>query len=75
MIEYRSTVTCPHCGHRRTETMPSDFCQVRYDCAACGAQLRPKAGDCCVYCSFGSLPCPPVQEARAAGRPEGCGGS
>jgi hypothetical protein len=27
--------------------------------------LRPEPGDCCVFCSYGSVPCPPVQrEAR-----------
>jgi hypothetical protein len=28
------------------------------------AQLRPKPGDCCVFCSFGSVKCPPIQEQR-----------
>ena len=27
----------------------------------CGALLRPKPGDCCVFCSFGTVPCPLVQ--------------
>ncbi|MDP3857701.1 MAG: GDCCVxC domain-containing (seleno)protein [Stagnimonas sp.] len=27
----------------------------------------PKPGDCCVYCSFGSVPCPPVQSGGRAG--------
>ncbi|MFZ0027756.1 MAG: GDCCVxC domain-containing (seleno)protein, partial [Pseudolabrys sp.] len=22
----------------------------------------PKDGDCCVFCSYGSVPCPPIQE-------------
>ncbi|WP_445177178.1 GDCCVxC domain-containing (seleno)protein [Rhizorhapis sp. SPR117] len=26
-----------------------------------GALLRPKHGDCCVYCSYCTTPCPPVQ--------------
>jgi hypothetical protein len=56
-----SELTCPNCGHRSTETMPTDACIYFYDCAACGAVLRPKAGDCCVFCSYGSVPCPPVQ--------------
>lgn len=25
--------------------------------------LRPKAGDCCVFCSYGSVKCPPIQLA------------
>lgn len=62
-----STLTCPHCGHQKTETMPTDACQFFYDCEGCGEVLRPNKGDCCVYCSFGTLPCPPIQEALANG--------
>jgi len=65
MIELRSTITCPECGHAATETMPTDACQYIYDCRRCGARMKPKAGDCCVYCSFGSVACPPIQEERA----------
>ncbi|WP_188899670.1 GDCCVxC domain-containing (seleno)protein [Caldovatus sediminis] len=63
-----STITCPLCGHRRTETMPTDACRILYDCKGCGAALRPRAGDCCVFCSYGDTPCPPVQ-AEGACRP------
>ena len=56
-----SEITCPQCGDRRTETMPTDACQFFYDCAGCGAVIRPKPGDCCVFCSYGTVPCPPVQ--------------
>ena len=59
--ELQSEITCPLCGHRKVETMPTDACQFFYDCAGCGAVLRPKAGDCCVFCSYGSRPCPPIQ--------------
>lgn len=51
--------------------MPTDACQFFYDCAGCGARLRPKPGDCCVFCSYGTAPCPPRQAARA--NPECCG--
>jgi hypothetical protein len=57
----RSVLTCPHCGFRKEETMPTDACQYYYDCAGCHQLLRPKAGDCCVFCSYGSAKCPPVQ--------------
>lgn len=66
-MELKSTLTCPTCGHRATETMPTGACQFFYDCKGCGAVLRPKSGDCCVYCSYGTVPCPPVQEARIGG--------
>jgi hypothetical protein len=64
MIELQSTITCPHCGHRQTEPMPTDFCQFFYDCKGCAELLRPRQGDCCVFCSYGTVPCPPVQEAN-----------
>jgi hypothetical protein len=60
-IVRNSVITCPHCGFARREEMPIDACLVVYDCKKCGARLRPKAGDCCVFCSFGSVPCPPKQ--------------
>ena len=67
-IVLESTLTCPHCGHAKTETMPVDACQYYYECASCQGLLKPKAGDCCVFCSYGSLPCPPVQAAASGDR-------
>jgi hypothetical protein len=61
MTEPRSTITCPHCGHAEAATMPTDACQILYDCRGCGALLRPQAGHCCVFCSYGSVACPPKQ--------------
>ncbi len=43
--------------------MPTDACQYFYDCKSCGKLLRPNSGDCCVFCSFGSVPCPSIQQA------------
>jgi hypothetical protein len=60
-VERRSVMTCPLCGCSREETMPLDACQWFYECAGCGALLKPRRGDCCVFCSWGSVPCPPVQ--------------
>ena len=57
-----STLTCPRCGFRKTETMPTDACRFYYECDSCHALLRPNAGDCCVFCSFGSVKWPPVQQ-------------
>ncbi len=31
------------------------------------AVLRPLKGDCCVFCSYGDVPCPPIQEGRETG--------
>ena len=57
----QSTITCPKCGHQSEETMPTNACLFFYDCPACHVQLKPMAGDCCVFCSYGSVPCPPIQ--------------
>ena len=57
----QSTITCPECGFEREETMPTDACLFFYTCTSCGERLHPREGDCCVFCSFGSVPCPPVQ--------------
>ncbi|RAV73959.1 GDCCVxC domain-containing (seleno)protein [Aerococcus loyolae] len=65
--ELRSEITCPLCDHRKTETMPTDACQFFYECEGCHTLLRPKAGDCCVFCSYGSAPCPPIQLGRQGG--------
>lgn len=56
-----SVITCPRCGFAKREEMPIDACQFFYQCAGCGVRLQPKDGDCCVFCSFGSVPCPPKQ--------------
>ncbi|MGE3939747.1 MAG: GDCCVxC domain-containing (seleno)protein [Nitrospirales bacterium] len=57
-----STIHCPHCSGLMEEVMPIDACQVIYPCPQCGAILKPKAGDCCVFCSYGTVPCPPIQK-------------
>jgi len=67
-----STLTCPVCGHEASETMPTDSCQYFYECTGCKTLLKPKAGDCCVFCSYGDAPCPPIQEARASGSATSC---
>jgi hypothetical protein len=61
--DLQSTITCPSCQYRATETMPTDACQFFYDCAGCGVRLKPKPGDCCVFCSYGTVACPPIQES------------
>ncbi|MEL5848485.1 MAG: GDCCVxC domain-containing (seleno)protein [Candidatus Igneacidithiobacillus chanchocoensis] len=62
-IQLNSVLTCPHCGFAKEEQMPTDACQYFYQCSHCDILLKPKPGDCCVYCSYGTVPCPPVQQA------------
>lgn len=61
MADVGATITCPACGAAATEVIPVDRCLFFYECAACGAVLRPKAGDCCVFCSYADRPCPSMQ--------------
>ena len=56
-----SVLTCPQCAYVKSEIMPTDACLFFYACEGCNTLLRPKAGDCCVFCSYGSVKCPPVQ--------------
>jgi hypothetical protein len=58
----RSVLRCPSCHYESEETMPEAACLIVHPCASCGEEMRPKPGDCCVFCSYGSVPCPPVQE-------------
>lgn len=59
-----STLTCPNCGGRKTETMPTNACVYFYECANCGTLLKPLSGDCCVFCSYGDVKCPPIQKGQ-----------
>ncbi|WP_081806401.1 GDCCVxC domain-containing (seleno)protein [Actibacterium atlanticum] len=56
-----SILTCPECRHETQAQMPTDSCQWFFECPNCRTVLRPKPGDCCVFCSYGTNPCPPVQ--------------
>jgi len=63
-IILESVLTCPQCGFTKAKIMPVDVCQFYYECQNCKTLLRPKPGDCCVFCSFGSVKCPPFQRER-----------
>lgn len=56
-----SIITCTNCGYQKSEEMPVEACQFFYECENCKAVLKPKQGDCCVYCSYGSVKCPSKQ--------------
>ncbi len=60
-LTLQSTITCPNCGFQKEETMPTDACQYFYKCTNCETLLKPKQGDCCVFCSYGTVACPPIQ--------------
>lgn len=53
-----SLITCPYCNYAKIEFIPTNSCLYFYECAECHTVMRPKPGDCCVFCSYGSDPCP-----------------
>jgi len=61
IIILESTITCPECGFQKEETMPTDACTYFYTCTDCKSVLKPKQGDCCVFCTYGTIKCPPIQ--------------
>ena len=67
VAEVEVTVNCPACGRAVSEIMPLDRCVYFWECPVCHAVAKPLAGDCCVYCSYGTRPCPPVQEHGCCG--------
>lgn len=66
-IQLVSTLICPECGRHTTQTMPVDACIHFFECPGCGTMLKPREGDCCVFCSYGTVPCPPVQQHGKGG--------
>ncbi|MGH9660976.1 MAG: GDCCVxC domain-containing (seleno)protein [Bryobacteraceae bacterium] len=58
------TITCPHCEHRTAEAIPADACLFFFDCPGCGVRLRPRPGDCCVFCSYSDQRCPSRQSQQ-----------
>lgn len=60
-MDLGSTVTCPECGFKKEEEMATESCLFYYKCVNCGKIIRPKPGDDCVFCSYGSKNCPPKQ--------------
>jgi hypothetical protein len=61
----QSVITCPLCGFAKNETMVAGIRRFFYECPRCRTLLRPKAGGCCAFCAFGSIPCPTTQMERA----------
>ena len=62
----KATITCPLCGTQAREAVPENACRYLYVCTGCGQQLKPKPGDCCVFCSYADAMCPPKQRCQEA---------
>lgn len=60
-VVLESMITCPNCRHKKMEIMPTGACTFFYKCEKCKVLLKPLQGDCCVYCSYGTVKCPTIQ--------------
>jgi len=40
-IQLKSEITCPICGHKKIEEMPTNACQFFYECEHCNTVLKP----------------------------------
>jgi hypothetical protein len=70
-IAMQAVITCPECGHKESEEIPTDACLFFYECLGCHTLLRPKKGDCCVFCSYCDRKCPSA--LKEGDRQECCG--
>lgn len=67
-IRTTAILTCEKCNKKQSVTMPTDACQHFYKCIYCSEMIKPKEGDCCVFCSYADSKCPPKQiEANQKG--------
>lgn len=62
-MKLKSKIKCPKCFFEKEEKIPENVCLPFYVCSKCGTMLKPKQGDCCVFCSYGDVKCPPKQES------------
>ena len=66
-VKLLSVIKCPKCGYKQQEVMPTDSCLYFYQCKECKQILKPLPGDCCVFCSYGSIKCPSKQAQDVRG--------
>jgi len=63
-IKAKAKLTCPICSFVQEAEMSIDACQHFYRCVNCKTMLKPKPGDCCVFCSYADALCPPKQREK-----------
>jgi hypothetical protein len=69
-IKDKSVIKCPICKYKKEIPIPVGSLLL-YDCEECKARLKPKNEECCVLCSYGTVPCLKTQKERASGSPKG----
>jgi len=66
-LKKTTTISCPVCKFKSEVQMDPEEPLQFYFCEECGARLKPKPGDCCVYKSYGSVPCVATQKGKKNG--------
>ena len=67
MTPVDTIITCPICDREAQELIPDDACVLEYECEGCDEVLRPKDGDCCVFCSYSQGPVSMGEEVTEPG--------
>ena len=70
-IKLKTVIKCPICKFKKEVTMPENIRLQVYNCEECKARLKPKDNECCVFCSYSSVPCPTVQRQIIAALSKG----
>ncbi|MGB0846810.1 MAG: GDCCVxC domain-containing (seleno)protein [Thiolinea sp.] len=55
------TLTCPSCQTKESLTMVQGRSESFFTCTHCSTTHLTKLGECCIYCSYGTVSCPTIQ--------------
>ncbi|WP_286298636.1 GDCCVxC domain-containing (seleno)protein [Polynucleobacter sp. TUM22923] len=55
--KHYSLITCPCCQETQMLEVQEGLSQQFYRCPSCATLLKTDSGDCCIFCSYGSLTC------------------
>ncbi|HEX9424479.1 MAG TPA: GDCCVxC domain-containing (seleno)protein [Pyrinomonadaceae bacterium] len=65
MLKNKLRLSCPQCGFQQEEEIPTDACLFFCECLGCHSRLKALPGDCCVFCSYGTVKCPSRQQEQS----------
>ncbi len=60
-IKILSEVRCSTCEYTETIRMPKYATKTSFECTRCKCVMTPRHHSCCIFCSYGSVPCPRQQ--------------
>ena len=60
-VKKYSVLKCAGCGFTQEFEMPLYASRKHFYCSNCNAVHESKSDECCIYCSYGTVPCPKEQ--------------